>query len=160
MQRVIVILLFVVVTLTWGTTWLAMKVAGESIPPLFATGLRFIFVSPFLFLLLVMFKKAILFPQGQRFLQLIICLFYFAIPFSLMIYGELYVSASLAAIIFSVILVAVLAASMFLLKEAVNLYQIVGLIVTLMALTLILINELRWSNNIGHTIRLFAKQSL
>lgn len=141
MQRVIVILLFIVVTLTWGTTWLAMKVAGESIPPLFATGLRFLFASPFLFLLLMLFKKSVLFPQGQRLFQLVICLFYFAIPFSLMIYGELYVSASLAAIIFSVMPVAVLAASMFLLKETVNLYQIAGLIVTLTALTLILVNE-------------------
>lgn len=141
MQRIIVILLFTVVTLTWGTTWLAMKVAGESIPPLFATGLRFLFASPFLFLLLVIFKKPVLFPQGQRFFQLIICLFYFAIPFSLMIYGELYVSASLAAIIFSVMPVAVLVASMILLKETVNLYQIIGLIVTLTTLALILINE-------------------
>lgn len=141
MQRIIVILLFTVVTLTWGTTWLAMKVAGESISPLFATGLRFLFASPFLFLLLIIFKKPILFPQGQRFFQLIICLFYFAIPFSLMIYGELYVSASLAAIIFSVMPVAVLVASMILLKETVNLYQIIGLIVTLTTLALILINE-------------------
>lgn len=141
MQRIIVILLFTVVTLTWGTTWLAMKVAGESIPPLFATGLRFLSASPLLFLLLFMFKKPVLFPQGQRLFQLILCLFYFAIPFSLMIYGELYVSASLAAIIFSVMPVAVLVASMILLKETVNLYQIVGLIVTLTTLVLILINE-------------------
>ncbi|MDV5227258.1 DMT family transporter [Providencia rettgeri] len=141
MQRVIVILLFTVVTLTWGTTWLAMKIAGESIPPLFATGLRFLSASPLLFLLLLIFKKPVLFPQGQRLFQWILCLFYFAIPFSLMIYGELYVSASLAAIIFSVMPVAVLIASMLLLKETVNLYQIMGLIVTLTALALILINE-------------------
>lgn len=141
MQRFIVILLFSVVTLTWGTTWLAMKVAGESIPPLFATGLRFLSASPLLFLLLFMFRQPVLFPYGQRIFQLILCLFYFAIPFSLMIYGELYVSASLAAIIFSVMPVAVLLASIILLKETVNIYQIIGLIVTILALVLILINE-------------------
>lgn len=141
MQRVIIILLFSVVTFTWGTTWLAMKIAGESVPPLFATGLRFLSASPFLLLLLFIFKKPVLFPQNQRHFQLILCLFYFAIPFSLMIYGELYVSASLAAIIFSVMPVAVLIASILLLKETVNFYQVVGLIVTITALALILINE-------------------
>lgn len=141
MQRIIVLFLFAIVTLTWGTTWLAMKVAGESIPPLFATGLRFLSASPFLFLLLFIFKKPVLFPEGQRLFQLILCLFYFAIPFALMIYGELYVNASLAAIIFSMMPVFVLVASMILLKETVNLYQIIGLIVALTALALILINE-------------------
>ncbi|EKT53157.1 DMT family transporter [Providencia sneebia] len=155
MQRIIVILLFAVVTFTWGTTWLAMKIAGESIPPLFATGLRFLSASPFLFILLISFKKPILFPQGQRIFQLIICLFYFAIPFSLMIYGELYVSASLAAIIFSIMPVAVLVASIILLKESVNLYQVTGLIVTLLALTLILINESIDSLN-GESIGIIA----
>ncbi|MBF0693353.1 DMT family transporter [Providencia alcalifaciens] len=141
MQRIIVFFLFAIVTLTWGTTWLAMKIAGESIPPLFATGLRFLSASPFLFLLLFIFKKPVLFPEGQRLFQLILCLFYFAIPFALMIYGELYVNASLAAIIFSTMPVFVLVSSMILLKEAVNLYQIIGLIVALTALVLILINE-------------------
>ncbi|HFD6683600.1 TPA: DMT family transporter [Providencia alcalifaciens] len=141
MQRMMICFLFVIVSLTWGTTWIAMKVAGESIPPLFATGLRFLSASPLLFLFLLIFHKPVLFPKGQRFFQLTLCLFYFAIPFSLMIYGELYVSASLAAIIFSIMPVAVLVASIIFLKETVNRYQIVGLIVTILALVLILINE-------------------
>ncbi len=34
-------LLFVSVCLIWGTTWLAMEFAVQTIPPIFATGLRF-----------------------------------------------------------------------------------------------------------------------
>lgn len=155
MQKIVILLLFFVVTLTWGTTWLAMKVAGENIPPLFATGLRFLCASPLLFILVFLFKKPIFFPKNQRYFQLILCLFYFSIPFSLMIYGELYVSASLAAIIFSIMPVAVLIASIILLKETVNIYQIFGLIITLSSLTLILINESVGSIN-GESVGIIA----
>ncbi len=47
MRKVIISMLFILVSLTWGTTWLAMRIAVETIPPIFATGMRFIFASPF-----------------------------------------------------------------------------------------------------------------
>lgn len=34
-------LLFLIVCLSWGTTWLGIKIAVESVPPLTAAGLRF-----------------------------------------------------------------------------------------------------------------------
>ncbi|EPQ9772019.1 EamA family transporter, partial [Escherichia coli] len=46
MQKIIVFLLFCTVALTWGTTWLSMRIAVETIPPLFATGMRFMFAAP------------------------------------------------------------------------------------------------------------------
>ncbi|HDI5852331.1 TPA: EamA family transporter, partial [Escherichia coli] len=48
MHRVMISVLFLLVTLTWGSTWLAMRIAAETIPPIFATGMRFIFAAPFL----------------------------------------------------------------------------------------------------------------
>ena len=40
-SKSLTILLFVSVCLIWGTTWFAMEVALHSIPPIFATALRF-----------------------------------------------------------------------------------------------------------------------
>ena len=37
MRRVTILVLFLLVSLTWGTTWLAMRIAAETIPPVFAT---------------------------------------------------------------------------------------------------------------------------
>lgn len=48
MRNVIILSLFILVSLTWGTTWLAMRIAADTIPPLFATGMRFTFAAPFL----------------------------------------------------------------------------------------------------------------
>ena len=43
MRRITIFILFLLVAVTWGTTWIAMKIALESIPPVFATGMRFFY---------------------------------------------------------------------------------------------------------------------
>ncbi|PSH11065.1 EamA family transporter, partial [Yersinia pseudotuberculosis] len=141
MRKVIISMLFILVSLTWGTTWLAMRIAVETIPPIFATGMRFIFASPFLICIALLTKAPLLFPAGQRFFQFIICIFYFSIPFTLMIYGETYVSSGLASIIFSNMPVAVLIASVIILNEKTNLMQITGLTIAIVSLASILLEE-------------------
>lgn len=145
MHRVTLSILFLLVALTWGTTWLAMRIAAETIPPVFATGMRFMFAAPFLISIALLRKTPLLFPPGQRLFQLVICVFYFSIPFSLMIYGETYVSSGLASIIFSNMPVAVLIASVLFLNERTSPMQILGLIIAIAALTGILIEETKTS---------------
>ena len=141
MNSLIKTLLFIIVSLTWGTTWLAMKIAGTTIPPLFATGLRFLCAAPLLLLALKYTGSPLLFPRGQRVFQAIIALFYFAIPFTLMIYGELWVSSGLASVIFAMMPVAVLCASILLLREKTNSVQLLGLTIALVALVTVLLRE-------------------
>lgn len=141
MRRMTILVLFLLVVLTWGTTWLAMRIAAETIPPVFATGMRFMFAAPFLISIAWLRKIPILFPPGQRLFQLVICIFYFSIPFSLMIYGETYVSSGLASLIFANMPVAVLIASSLFLKEKTNSMQIMGLTIAIVALAGILLEE-------------------
>lgn len=117
MRKVSISILLLLVSLTWGATWLAMRITAEAIPSLFATGMRFMFAAPFLIIIAWLREKPLLFPPGQRLFQFIICIFYFSIPFSLMIYGETYVSSGLAAIIFTNMSVVVLIASVLFLNE-------------------------------------------
>ncbi|END1747770.1 DMT family transporter [Escherichia coli] len=145
MRRVTIFVLFIFVAMTWGTTWLAMRIAIETIPPVFATGMRFLFAAPFLIIIAWLRKKPLLFPRKQRLFQFVICIFYFAIPFSLMIYGETYVSSGLASIIFSNMPVAVLVASVFFLNERTSWLQIAGLIIAIFALVGILLEEIKTS---------------
>lgn len=141
MRKVIILILFLLVSLTWSTTWLAMRIAVETIPPVFATGMRFMFAAPLLISIAWLTKTPILFPRGQRLFQFVVCVFYFAIPFSLMIYGETYVSSGLASIIFANMPVAVLIASVLFLNQKTNLVQISGLTISLIALSGILFEE-------------------
>ncbi|ECC1745707.1 DMT family transporter [Salmonella enterica] len=141
MRKVTILILFLLVALTWGTTWLAMRIAAETIPPVFATGMRFMFGAPFLISIAWLKKTPLLFPPGQRLFQFLICIFYFAIPFSLMIYGETYINSGLASIIFSNMPVAVLIASVLFLNEKTNLLQFAGLTIAIVALAGILLEE-------------------
>lgn len=117
MKKIIILLLFSLVSLTWGTTWIAMKIAVETIPPLFATGIRFLIASPVLIVLAYITKAPLLFPYGQRNFQVTISFFYFLIPFALMLYGGKYVSSSIASVIFANMPVVVLILSSFFLKK-------------------------------------------
>ena len=100
-KKYLSLILFCSVCFIWGTTWLAMEVAVESIPPIFSTALRFLIASPILILLSKVFNQPLFFPQGKNKWVVIIAVFYFAIPFTLMIAGEMYISSGLASIIFA-----------------------------------------------------------
>ncbi|NOH31671.1 DMT family transporter [Vibrio mediterranei] len=137
------IFLFISVCLIWGTTWFAMEVALHSIPPIFATALRFLLAAPLLATLAKTFKQPLLFPKGKRLWILIVAIMYFAIPFTLMIFGEQYISSGLASIIFANMPVAVMLTSGLFLSLRLSKPQIFGLIVAVISLCLILKNEMK-----------------
>ncbi|CAG9243668.1 DMT family transporter [Paraburkholderia caribensis] len=147
MNRAITVLLFALVSLTWGTTWMAMSIASTTIPPMFATGIRFTFAAPFLILTAIWCRTPLLFPIGLRRYQAFVALFYFAIPFSLIIFGEQYVNSGLAALIFSAMPAMVLLFSVFMLNEQLRTGKIAGLLLSMTALAAILVLELDWSQS-------------
>lgn len=130
--------LFISVCLIWGTTWLAMAIAGQSIPSLTATALRFMVMSPLLILIACKDNVPLLFPRGKRHYMPIVALFYFAIPFWFMLEGEKYISSGLAAIIFSYMPIAIMLLSYFITKQHFSLRQILALLVTLLSLVSII----------------------
>ncbi|UOE82859.1 DMT family transporter [Vibrio splendidus] len=142
-SKSLTILLFVSVCLIWGTTWFAMEVALHSIPPIFATALRFLLAAPLLAVLAKVFNQPLLFPKGKRQWLLIVALMYFAIPFTLMIYGEQYISSGLASIIFANMPVAVMLMSGLFLGLRLAKHQIFGLVTAVVSLCLILGNEMQ-----------------
>ncbi|WP_439828474.1 DMT family transporter [Aeromonas enteropelogenes] len=130
--------LFISVCLIWGTTWLAMAIAGQSIPSLTATALRFMVMSPLLILIACKDNVTLLFPRRKRHYMPIVALFYFAIPFWFMLEGEKYISSGLAAIIFSYMPIAIMLLSYFITKQHFSLRQILALLVTLLSLVSII----------------------
>lgn len=136
------IILFVSVCLIWGTTWFAMEVAVQTIPPIFATGLRFLIAAPLLVMLAHHLKQPLFFPKGKMLWMFVVAIFYFAIPFTLMIFGEQYISSGLASIIFANMPIAVMVTSSLFLGLRLRKYQIAGLLVAVLSLVLILAKEM------------------
>ena len=94
-------ILYFIVCLTWGTTWIGIKIAVESVPPLFASCLRFVIAFPFLLFFTLLNKAPIFFPKEQRIFFIILILFYFTVPYYLLSYAEQYVSSGLTSLLFS-----------------------------------------------------------
>lgn len=137
------LLLFCSVCLIWGTTWMAMEIAVATIPPILATGLRFLIAAPILIILARLLKQPLLFPKPLQKWMGIVAIFYFAIPFTLMVFGEQYISSGLASVIFANMPIAVMVVSTLFLNLKLAKHQLAGLIVAVVSLCLILMNEMQ-----------------
>ncbi|WP_339385877.1 DMT family transporter [Burkholderia sp. Ac-20379] len=119
--------LFLVVCLSWGTTWLAIKIAVESVPPLTAAGLRFLIAFPLFLLFARLRREPIFFPRRHLAFAVFVTLGYFSVPYYLLNYGEQYVASGLTALLFSAMPVFILIFSALFLKERIYASQVVGI---------------------------------
>lgn len=131
-------LLFLCVCLSWGTTWLGIKIAVESVPPLTASGLRFLIAFPLFLSFALIRRDPIFFPRGTQGFFVFVTLFYFGVPYYLLNYGEIHVSSGLTALLFSCMPVFILAFSAVFIKERIYISQFVGIAVGFGSLYMIL----------------------
>lgn len=131
-------ILFLVVCLSWGTTWLGIKIAVESVPPLTSAGLRFLIAFPMFLGFALLRREPIFFPRGNGAFFAFVTVCYFSLPYYLLNYGELHVSSGLTALLFSSMPVFILLFSAVLLREPIHLPQVVGIAVGFASLCMIL----------------------
>ncbi|WP_433589679.1 DMT family transporter [Pseudomonas koreensis] len=130
--------LFLIVCLSWGTTWLGIKIAVESVPPLTAAGLRFLIAFPLFLSFAVLRKAPLLFPRQSRWFFVFVTLSYFSLPYYLLNYGELHVSSGLTALLFSCMPVFILIFSALFLCEKILPTQLLGIAIGFASLFMII----------------------
>ena len=148
MKHFIIFLLFFLISIMWGTTWIAMKMVLVTIPPFFATGLRFLITAPVSIFTAVLTNTPLFFPYGQRMMQVYISIFYFSIPFALMLYGGRYLNVPTASLIFSSMPIISLLISYMIYNELINIYQIFGIFLHFISLIVFLF--IQWKNSYIH----------
>lgn len=131
-------MLFLIVCLSWGTTWLGIKIAVESVPPLTAAGLRFLIAFPLFLSFAVLRREPLLFPKGSRGFFVFVTLSYFSLPYYLLNYGEMHVSSGLTALLFSCMPVFILMFSALFLREKIYPSQLLGIAIGFGALFMII----------------------
>jgi drug/metabolite transporter (DMT)-like permease len=99
--RLKVLIGFVVICLIWGSSWAAVKIGLESIPPLLSLGMRFTLAS--MILGSIIFLKHLPIPADKKFwkLVLILCVSSFTVPFVLIYWAQLTVGSGLASVLFA-----------------------------------------------------------
>ncbi|QHD02373.1 EamA family transporter [Pseudomonas sp. S04] len=130
--------LFLIVCLSWGTTWLGIKIAVESVPPLTAAGLRFLIAFPLFLSFAAWRREPLLFPKGSRWFFLFVTLTYFSLPYYLLNYGEMHVSSGLTALLFSCMPVFILVFSALFLREKIYASQVLGIAIGFASLFMII----------------------
>ena len=95
-------LLFVSLCLIWGTTWLAIKVGLDDLPPFLSAAIRMMIAAGLLFFW--KWLRGISREGGQRephgFLFLL-SFFWITLPYGFVYWGEQYVSSGLSAVLFA-----------------------------------------------------------
>jgi putative membrane protein PagO len=124
---VITSVLFLIVCVSWGTTWLAIKIAVESVPPLTSAGLRFLIAFPLFLAFATARREPLVFPKGSGWFFAFVTLTYFSVPYYLLNYGEVHVSSGLTALLFSSMPIFILLFSALFLREKIYLSQVVGI---------------------------------
>jgi drug/metabolite transporter (DMT)-like permease len=91
----------VALILVWGTTWAAIRVSLEGIPPLTGVALRFAIAAAVLFALVPLFGIKLGRTGAERWLWLANGLLTFSIPYGLLYWAEQWVPSGLAAVLYA-----------------------------------------------------------
>ncbi len=99
MSRSLVWTLYAVNVLIWSSTWVAIKIGLEDVPPLLSAGVRFLVAGAGLIALAVVLGRRL---KTDWLLAALLGLLPFAGAYGLIYWGEQYVPSGLAAVLFGV----------------------------------------------------------
>lgn len=123
------ILLYILLCLIWGTTWLAIRLGLEDFAPFFSAGLRFVVAAVVIGGIVYLKKIPLPLDKKSMAIYIMLGLFSFFIPFGMVYWGEQHISSGLAAVLFAVYPFGVTIFSYFILKnEEIAPRKIIGMI--------------------------------
>ncbi len=110
-------LIYSLLCLIWGSTWLAIKIGLQDSPPLWSAGIRFAIAG--LLMLLINVIKRVSYPTQLREIIRIAVpgIFMYALSYMLVYVAETYIDSSLTAVLFAGFPFFVAGASYFVLKD-------------------------------------------
>ena len=137
------VVVWTLLCLIWGSTWLFIKLGLRDLPPLSFAGIRF--VVSFLILLLIVAIRRPSLPRTRREWELIILtgILIFTLNYGLLFWGEQHTSSGLAAILQAIIpAFGLLIAHYYLPNERLTLAKVAGVSLGIAGVVLIFSNEL------------------
>jgi drug/metabolite transporter (DMT)-like permease len=100
-RNFLAVLVFIMLGLIWGSTWMFIKIGLEDAPPFLSAGLRFLVASLLLFPYVRL--KGLKIPRDRQTLSIMIFtgLFAVSVSYGLVYWSEQYISSGLTAVLFS-----------------------------------------------------------
>lgn len=97
-----IFLVYLLLCLIWGSTWLAIRASLESLTPFISGGSRFFLASVFILMLMKMRGVSLQKDKESVRLYLLMGFMSFVIPFGLVYWAEQFVPSGLASVLFAV----------------------------------------------------------
>jgi len=130
--------------LIWGTTWAAIRISLEGIPPITGVALRFAIASAVLLALVPVFGVKLGRNRIERRLWLANGMLTFAIPYGVLYWAEQWVPSGLASVLFATYpLMVALIAHVLLREEPLSLLKIIGVLIGFAGLAVIFSEDFR-----------------
>jgi drug/metabolite transporter (DMT)-like permease len=140
-------LAFVIISTVWGSSWVAIKIGLETIPPFFSVNVRLLIAELILGAILLWRKERIPWTRNAWRVYLSMGLLTFALPFALVYWGQQYISSSLSCILWATFPFCVaLVAWAWAPSERLDRYTILGIILGFLGVLIIFGGDLQVSD--------------
>ena len=121
---------FSTLCLIWGTTWLAIKIGLEGIPPFLGVGLRFLIAGTLLLVIGIVRNRKLIYSKELLRISLIIGILLFTLSYGAVYWAEQYISSGLASVLFATMpLFVALFARIILKNELLNPTRLLGMLI-------------------------------
>jgi putative membrane protein PagO len=126
----VVVFVYALLCLIWGSTWLAIKVGLVGVPPFLGAGLRFLLSAAVVGLLLAARRKPIALTRDDKLCVLSLGVLVFWLDYGLVYWAEVHISSGLTAVLFSTMpLMTALLSTFWMRSETLSVQKVVGILV-------------------------------
>lgn len=141
-SRSVVVAAYAGACLLWGSTWMVIKVGLRGAPPLTGIAVRMTIAAAIV--LAILRVRRIPLPRDQRFRRIGVFLgfFHIVLPYTLVYYGELYISSGMAAVLFAAMPLVVALMARGTLGETLTARKIIGIAAGMLGVVVIFLDSL------------------
>jgi drug/metabolite transporter (DMT)-like permease len=137
-------LVWLVLCLIWGSTWLFIKLGLENLPPLAFAGIRFVIATVIVFSLIAIRRIPLPHRKKDWILLAVTGVLSFTLNYGLVFWGEQYISSGLAALLQSTLpAFGLIIAHFYLPGERITLPKILGVLLGVFGVGVIFSNQLQ-----------------
>jgi drug/metabolite transporter (DMT)-like permease len=146
-EKFLIIIGFILISLIWGSTWLAIKIGLQSITPFFGIAIRFTIASAILSLIMMLRGEKIAIDRTSKLLYLNLGILSFSFPFALVYWGEQYIASGLASVLFAAYpFVVAFGSHLFLSDEKLDIAKSLGILLGFVGVIIIFWADFKLNN--------------
>jgi drug/metabolite transporter (DMT)-like permease len=149
-ERFRIWLAFIIISTVWGTTWFAIRIGLQTVPPFLSAGIRCCLAAVVLFSILRIRGGVIPTSHVAWKVYASLGILTIGIPFALIYWGQQYIATGLSSILFGVFPIWVALLSHFLLKhEPLNVYKVASIVLGFVGVVVIFSSDILLADTRG-----------